>query len=86
MNNQQSNKLKMAQATLGCVQRENNAALWADIVGIADSVELLEEKIAGILGRGQKQSERTGFSAMKKGLNSPLQNGLIFTCGVFGHA
>jgi len=80
MNNQQSNKLKMAQATLGCVQQENNAPLWADIVGIANSVELLEEKVAGILERGQKQSERTGFSAMKKGLKRKMLDAALVVC------
>jgi hypothetical protein len=80
MNNQQSNKLKMAQTTLGCVQRENNAALWADIVGIADSVELLEEKIGFILGRSQQQSERTGFSAKKKGLKEKMLDAAFVVC------
>lgn len=62
----QSNKLTMAQATLGCVQHENNAPLWAGIVGIEESVELLEEKVEAILARSEKQSARTGFSAQKK--------------------
>ena len=46
MKNQQSNKLKMAQTTLGCGQHETNAPLWAGIVGIEETVELLEETIA----------------------------------------
>src|SRR5947207_9074390 len=80
MKNQQSNKLTMAQATLGCVQHENNAPLWAGIVGIADSVELLEEKVAAILARSQTQSARTGFSAMKKELKGKMLDAAVVVC------
>ena len=64
MKNQQSNKLKMAQTTLGCVQHETNAPLWTGIVGLEESVELLDETIAAILARSLKQSARTGFTAL----------------------
>lgn len=66
MKNSQNNKLKMAQATSGCVQHETNAPLWAGIIGIEESVELLDEKIAAILARSVKQSARTGFAAQKQ--------------------
>ena len=45
MKNQQSNKLKMAQTTLGCVQHETNAPLWAGIVGIET---LTPDKVARV--------------------------------------
>lgn len=80
MNSNQNNKLKMAQATLGCVQRETNAPLWAGIVGIADSVELLEEKIDAILARSQKQSARTGFSAQKKTAKEAMLDAASVVC------
>lgn len=76
----QNNKLKMAQATLGCVQHETNAPLWAGIVGIEESVELLEETIATILARSQKQSARTGFTAQKQAAFTNLINAGFTVC------
>ena len=70
----------MAQTTLGCVQKENNAALWAGIVGIVDSVGLLEEKVEGILARGQTQSERTGFSEMKQERKGRMLDAAFVVC------
>ncbi len=80
MKNQQSNKLKMAQTTLGCVQHETNAPLWAGIVGIEESVETLEETVAAILARSQKQSARTGFTAQKQAAFTTLVDAAYTVC------
>ena len=60
----QNNKLKMAQATLACVQREDNAALWQGIVGIEEAVSDTEETVAAIIASSQKQAARVGVNGM----------------------
>ena len=80
MKNSQNNKLKMAQATLGCIQHETNAPLWAGIVGIEETVELLEETVAAILARSLKQSARTGFAAQKQAAFTALVNAGFTVC------
>ncbi len=76
----QHNKLKMAQATLGCVQDETNAPLWAGIVGLEETVETLEEKIAAILARSQKQSALTGFTEQKQAAREAMINTAFVVC------
>ena len=76
----QHNKLKMAQATLGCVQHETNAPLWAGVVGIEETVANLGVKIGAILSRSIKQKARTGFTAQKKAAFRALVNTGFTVC------
>ena len=76
----QNNKLKMAQATRGCLQDENNAPLWAGIGGIEEGVESLGDIVDGIVAFGQKQTARTGFAAQKKAVKKTLLDGAWAVC------
>lgn len=76
----QNNKLKMAQATLACVQEEDNAAFWQGIVGIEEAVTSTEEIVAGIIASSQKQAARNGFSAEKKGAKDAMLLAAFTVC------
>ena len=80
MNNNQNNKLKMGQATLGCMNDEANVPLWQSIVGIAEAVAGTEEIVAGIMAAGQKQSARNGFSAEKKAAKETMLLAAFTVC------
>ena len=77
---QQNNKLKMAQATLGCLQGTNHASLWAGIIGIEDAVASVESTVDAILARSVKQSARTGFTAQKRAAQTDLINAAFTVC------
>ena len=76
----QNNKLKMAQTTLGCLQHEDNAPLWAGIIGIVEAIGSLETTVDAILARSQKQSARTGFSAQKEAAKADLLQAAFTVC------
>ena len=76
----QHNKLKMAQASLGCLQHEDNAPLWAGIGGIEEGVASLEATVQAILDRSEKQSARNGLAAQKKGARKALVGAAFTVC------
>lgn len=80
MNIDQSNKLKMAQATLACLNHENNAPLWQDIAGIKDAEALLDQTLQRILECGLKQSERTGLAKEKKAARQSMLDLAFIVC------
>ena len=47
----QNNKLKMTQATLGCLQNENNISRWTGVVGIVEAVASVQTTVDAILVR-----------------------------------
>ena len=53
------NKLKMGQVTLGCLQDEDNAPLWAGVIAIEEGVDSLEKTVDDIVAC-QKECGRVG--------------------------
>ena len=83
MKMQQNNKLKMGQATLGCLQDDNNAPLWKGIAGLEEGVASLEATVDSILERSQQQSARTGSAEEKKAArNAMLEAAWAVCCGL----
>ena len=80
MKMQQHNKLKMGRATLGCLQDENNAPVWAGIVGIEEGVVSLESTVDSILERSQTQSARTGSAEEKKAARQAMLEAAWAVC------
>ena len=80
MKNEQNNKLKMSQATLGCLFEDTNKVLWQGIVGIEEAVAETEEIVSVIIGASQKQSARNGFSAEKRGAKEVLLRAAFTVC------
>jgi hypothetical protein len=77
---EQSNKLKMGQTTLACLNHANNAPLWQGIGGLADAEALLDQTIQRILDCGLKQSERTGLATEKADLKQTMLNTAFTVC------
>src|SRR5438128_2117988 len=83
----QSNKLKMAQATLACMHHENNSPLWTGIGGIEEAVASTDEIVDAIVIRSLKQSERSGSAAAKKQARETMLVAAFTACsGLKAHA
>jgi hypothetical protein len=76
----QSNKLKMAQATRACMGDEHNASLWQGITGIEEAVASLDDTVEKILERSVKQSERSGSGAEKEDARQTMLNAAFTVC------
>lgn len=74
----QTNKLKMTQATLGCLQ--DNAAAWTDIKGIQEASDSAQTLVDAIVERSLKQSAATGFAKFKTSARKTMLDTAFKVC------
>jgi len=74
----QTNKLKMTQATLGCLQ--DNAAACADIEGIQEATDEAQTLVDAIVERSLKQSAATGLTSFKSGVRQAMLAAAFKVC------